>query len=319
MHTYKVGIVGLGVVGQRLISQFQNSTNIQIASLCDTNLEILNNTAKIMKNVNVYTNYQEMFSKEELDFVYIAVPPAYHHPVVMAAAQHDLHILCEKPLANSIEEAEQMLSVVQEKNLVNGIHFPMAYEKAFATINKMMTDEAFGELKRITLKMHFPEWPRPWQKTSWISSRLQGGFIREISPHYLHLIMHFFGDVKRVITSVEFPDDPNVCEEGVLAILELENGRKVLVDGMSGQAEKEEIAFTIHGTEKSFRLENWRTVKTAAKGEAWTIVDEAHLAPAKFDLIQEFVKSLNGEDAHLVNFKDGLNIQYTLEQLLGHQ
>lgn len=315
--TYNVGIVGLGVVGQRLISEFKKSSNISIKALCDYNEEIIQKTAKECGYPDCFTDYQDLMRLEEIDFVYVAVPPAIHYEVVMAAFDNNKHVLCEKPLANSEKEAEHMLLAAKKSGLIHAMHFPLVYENAYATIEKMLSEEAFGEIRRITLKMHFNEWPRPWQKTNWINSRLQGGFIREITPHYLQIIQHFFGQVLEVSSNVNYPADKDISEQEVIATLKLNNGIHVLIDGLVGQAEKEEIAFTIHGSKQSLSLVNWRQVKTAQKGEDWVIINDSALEQSNVSLVEEFVKELNIREGQIVGFDQGLAVQKVLEKLIG--
>ncbi|NLP49310.1 Gfo/Idh/MocA family oxidoreductase [Bacillus sp. RO1] len=314
--TYKVGVVGLGVVGQRLISAFQNNENTQIAAVCDYNESLAKETAIECGDISYFSDYKELIQLKEIDFVYVAVPPAVHYEVVMFAFQHNKHVLCEKPLANSEEEAEAMLRAAEKSGLAHAMHFPLVYEKAFATIEDYVNKDSFGKIKRITLKMHFDQWPRPWQQTNWIASRKQGGFIREISPHYLQLILHFFGPVKEVKSYVDYPSDPQLSEQGIIAMLKLENGVSVLIDGLAGQAENEEIAFTIHGENQSLSLINWRKVKLANKGETWQDMKDSELVSPNSSLVEHFVNKLNNEEAFLVGFEEGLQVQRVLEQLI---
>lgn len=313
---YKVGVVGLGVVGQRLISAFQNNENTQITAVCDYNETLAKETAVECGDISYFSDYKDLIQRKEIDFVYVAVPPAVHYEVVMFAFQHNKHVLCEKPLANSEEEAEAMLRAAEESGLIHAMHFPLVYEKAFAIIEDLLSKDSFGEIKRINLKMHFDQWPRPWQQTNWINSRKQGGFIREISPHYLQMILHFFGPVKEVKSYVDYPSNQEQSEQAVIAMLNLENGVRVLIDGLAGQAEKEEIAFTIHGEKQSLTLLNWREVKLANKGEAWKDIKDSELVGSKGSLVEQLVNRLNNEQAFLVGFKEGLQVQRVLEQLI---
>ncbi|KMJ59521.1 hypothetical protein AB685_01185 [Bacillus sp. LL01] len=313
---YKVGIVGLGVVGQRLISEFKKSSNILIIALCDFNEELAQKTAQECGGPHCFTDYNELLRIEEIDFVYVAVPPAVHYEVVMAAFQNNKHVLCEKPLANSEQEAQEMLSAAKTSGLIHAMHFPLVYEKAFATIEKQLNADEFGEIRRITLRMHFDQWPRPWQQTNWINSRLQGGFIREISPHYLQMVLHFFGQVSEVSSLVDYPENPDLSERGVIATLKLSNGIQVLIDGLVGQAEKEEIAFTIHGSKQSLSLINWRQVRIARKGEEWTELNDSNLEHSSISLVEEFVKKLNNQEGQVIGFDQGLQVQRVLEKII---
>ncbi|MGD6871325.1 Gfo/Idh/MocA family protein [Sutcliffiella horikoshii] len=313
---YKVGVVGLGVVGQRLISAFHKNENIQIAAVCDYNKNLAKETALEYGDIAYFSDYNELMQQNEIDFVYVAVPPAVHYDIVMSAFQHKKHVLCEKPLANSEEEAEAMVRLAEESGLIHAMHFPLVYEKAFATIEDLISKNSFGKIKRITLKMHFDQWPRPWQQTNWINSRKQGGFIREISPHYLQMILHFFGPVKEVKSYVDYPFDSQLSEQAVIAMLTLENEARVLIDGLVGQAENEEISFTIHGENQSLSLINWRKVKLANKGKEWVEIMDSELVNSKGSLVEHFVKRLNNEQAVLVDFEEGLQVQRVLEQMI---
>jgi predicted dehydrogenase len=315
LKSIRIGVIGLGVVGQRLIKGFNENPNTVIGAVCDRNEELARNTAMECGDIPFFTNYQTLIEKESIDLVYVAVPPAYHYEVAMAALKNKKHVLCEKPLANSLEEAEEMWRTAEEKGVVHAIHFPVPYSSAVTTIKKLLQEDAIGELRRISLHMHFDVWPRPWQQTPWIGTREQGGFIREILPHYVQLIHHFFGNVEISHSQVEYPSNAEESEIGLMALMSLENGVKLLIDGLVGQAEREKIQFIIHGTKQSIVLEDWRKILLAKRGEVMTELDINRLIPSDITLIDECVKAINGEKAFIVNFKDGYEIQKVLENV----
>ncbi|WP_216827691.1 Gfo/Idh/MocA family protein [Alkalihalobacterium elongatum] len=316
MRKKRVGIVGLGVVGQRLIKEFMANAHTEIDAVCDVNETLANKTAAECGGVTALTDYEQLVQRDSLDIVYVAVPPAYHHAVVLAAIKNGKHVLCEKPLANSLQEAEEMLAYAEQADIVHAIHFPLPYNAPFTTIKKRVEKEDLGEVRRISLKLHFDVWPRVWQQTPWIGTREQGGFIREIMPHYLQMIVHMFGKVTNVDSQIEYPEDHEKSEIGLIATLTLESGLQVLVDGLVGQAEKEKIAFTIHGTKQTIALEDWRVVKQARRGEELAIIEPSDLVSSPINLIDEFVKATEGEEAFLIDFKEGLLVQEVLKSLL---
>ncbi|MBP3952440.1 Gfo/Idh/MocA family protein [Bacillus suaedae] len=310
MTVIRVGIVGLGVVGQRLVKAFTEDDKFEIEAVCDVNAALLEETSAAC-NARGYTNYQELIADAAVDLVYVAVPPAYHHPVVIETIKQKKHLLCEKPLANSVEEAKDMYEKAKEAGIVHAIHFPLPYQAEFEQIKEWVNVGAFGEIRRIELSMQFDQWPRPWQQTPWIGTRKQGGFIREIMPHYIQMLIHLFGEVDETVMDVEFPQADEDSEIGLMARLKLKNGINVLVDGLVGQAEQEHIAFTIHGTEQSISLENWRVLKKAERGQA---LNELEPKQATTSLLNELHKAINGEEAFIIDFHEGLLVQELIDE-----
>ncbi|WNB91044.1 Gfo/Idh/MocA family oxidoreductase [Bacillus sp. NEB1478] len=311
----KIGIIGLGAIGQRLLKMFNEHPEVEIVAICDANESVLQATKEQLPNAEAYTDYQNLIASDEVELVYIAVPPKYHHQIALDTAKKGKHILCEKPLANSLEEADEMREAVHGKNLINAMNFPIFYRSEFHHIDTLIKEKYIGELLRVEVKVHFHEWPRPWQQNPWIAGREQGGFVREVVPHYLQMVQRFFGPITSVDTFMEYPEDPALCETSVIARLQLANGVPVLLDGLSQTAEKEEVLLKIYGTEGTIALRNWTVLEMAGKGEDLSAV-EADTTEEPLNLVDELIKALNGEDAKLIDFEEGYEIQKVLEKIL---
>ncbi|MBT2679629.1 Gfo/Idh/MocA family oxidoreductase [Bacillus sp. ISL-35] len=309
----KVGIIGLGAIGQRLIKGFQSHAETEIAAVCDTMEERANEVAAELGGIPSFMNHKEMLETTELDLVYVAVPPKFHHAVASDVIQKGIHILCEKPLANSIEEAESLLKQAQEAGIVHAMNFPLNYSAGSRTFEKLIKENYVGKLRRVQLKMHFPEWPRPWQQNAWVASKEQGGYVLEVGVHFIQQLQKVFGEVTVKNVQLQFPQDPNASEIAILAVLELADGTPVLIDGMSQIAGKEEIAFTAYGSEGTLSLLNWGQLEGGKLGE--------EILPLQADdsltdsLIDHLVKAVKGDEATIIDFAAGYDAQVVLEQL----
>ncbi|MBS8266773.1 gfo/Idh/MocA family oxidoreductase [Mesobacillus boroniphilus] len=309
----KVGVIGLGAIGQRLIRGFQEHPEMEIAAVCDSLQTRAKETAAELGGIPSYVDHQEMLEKTELDLVYVAVPPKFHHAVASDVLTKGIHILCEKPLANSVEEAESLLKQAQDAGVVHAMNFPLNYSAGSKTFEKLIKENSVGKLRRVQLKMHFPQWPRPWQQNAWVASKEQGGYVLEVGVHFIQQLQKIFGSVTVKDVQVQFPEDPQASENAILAILELSDGTPVLIDGMSQIAGKEEIAFTAYGDEGTLSLLNWGQLVGGKLGE--------EILPLNTDesltdsLVDNLVKAIKGEEATIINFAAGYEAQVILEQL----
>lgn len=310
----RVGIIGVGAVGERLLRKFVQHPQTEVVVLCDTNTERLQALQEEFGGLHISGNVHEVTQNPDIDLVYVAVPPKGHRDVVSEVLRAGKHLLCEKPLANSIEEAEEMVQAVEQAGVVHAMNFPTTYGNVFRSLQESFQKGDIGVLQRINVKMHFPEWPRAWQRNAWIGSREQGGFVREVGPHYIQLIQRLFGEIVNVQTYIEFPDDPELCETGIIARMELANGVPILVDGVSGVGKKEDISFTLYGDKGTLTLANWSELRigTTEGEQAIPMERDDHLHA----LLTEVVKAVKGEPASLVTLHDGLEVQKVLEQLL---
>jgi predicted dehydrogenase len=314
----KVGIIGLGAIGERLIQKFEQHPETQITAICDTNQDRLQMFKQRLQTAEGYTDYHTLLKSADVDLVHIAVPPKFHHEVLLSAAAAGKHILCEKPLANTYDEAAEMLAAVEKTGVVHGIHFPLAYSSAVDELIRQTADNELGRIKRVELNLQLPLWPRTWQQNPWIAGREQGGFVREVTPHFIEVILRAFGNVKRVESLIDYPENGTDCETAIIARAELDGGIPFLVNGLSGIAVKETFELTLYGDKKTLHFKNWTFLEESNYEQTGLPIeiipnDESSL------LISELVKAVKGEKANLVTFKEGLKIQEVLEQLLNRR
>ncbi len=308
-----IGIIGLGAIGERLMNMFQTREDIVVSAICDTSETRLEKISQAFNISNTFTNYQDLVNRGDIDAVYVAVPPKYHEAIVLAAINAGKHILCEKPLANSIEEASRMVAAVSKSNLVHAMHFPLNYQASLQQFEQLFKDGYIGELRRINLKMHFSHWPRLWQQSDWVAGREQGGYVLEVGVHWIQAIQRIFGKITEVRSQLQFPSDPTLCENSIIAEMKLEDGTSILIDGLSNIGGEEQLEFAAYGTEGTIMLKNWRQLLGAKSGNA---LEELEILTGNgHNLITEFVKAIQGENAELYDFYKGYDAQVVLEAL----
>lgn len=124
----RVGVVGLGI-GRGHLESYRGNPLCEVIAIADLD------EARLQEHgdgLQTYTDPQEMFDKANLDAVSIAVPNKFHCPLTLAALDADLHVLCEKPMAMTVAEAEEMQAKADQvgKNLMINFSYrfsPMSY------------------------------------------------------------------------------------------------------------------------------------------------------------------------------------------------
>jgi predicted dehydrogenase len=308
-----IGIIGLGAIGQRLIKQFTEHSQVKVTAVCDQLESLATETANRIGEVQAFTDYKYLIESPQVDLVYVAVPPKYHHQIVMDVLKVKKHVLCEKPLANSLEEAKEMAAAAERAGVIHAMNFPLNYGQAAAKFAELIRENYTGKLRRLQLTMHFPEWPRFWQKNEWVGGREQGGFVLEVGVHFIQQTLKLFGEIKNIQTRLELPDDTEKCETGIIATAELADGTPILIEGLSQIAGKEYIGFTAFGAEGILSLENWGELRGGKNGEELEEISFEEVTPNR--LIDELVKAVNGEDSELYDFEAGNQAQKVLEEL----
>jgi predicted dehydrogenase len=313
-HPVRVGIVGLGAIGERLINTFKTYDEIEIKAVCDIAADRAKQVGEELGGVEWYTDHKALIAQPDVDLVYVAVPPIFHQAITLDVLQAKKHVLCEKPLANSVEEAKSMLEAAQQADVVHAMNFPLNYSASTLKFLQLIQEGYIGDLRRIGLLMHFPQWPREWQQNDWVGGREQGGYILEVGAHFIQLIQKAFGPITEVQSELQFPEDPKACESGVVAKMRLADGTPILVDGLSHIAGEERLALTAYGSKGTLSLENWRELKGGRLGEPLTEISIEDVQPPQ-GLMPNVVKAIRGQSADLYDFKVGYDVQVVLEAL----
>lgn len=310
----RVGVIGLGAIGQSLLKAFRADPDTQVTAVCDVDASLAETTARPLA-ASAWSDHRRMLDAVDLDLVYVAVPPRHHHAIALDVITSGRHILCEKPLALTLGEAQDLQRAAQEAGVVHALNLPLHADPGIETFRRLVEDGGLGTLRRAELTLVFPQWPRGWQQNPWIGGREQGGPIREVGPHLLHVILSSLGPVARVWAHAEYPaDDPAACETAALGTLELAGGLLVVVSCLTNVPRPEQVSLTVYGSNGTAGLVNW-ALPVSAVGQAplEAVPVEGPRVPAGERLVQALVSRVRGAPGDLVDFTMGVRIQAVLD------
>jgi predicted dehydrogenase len=313
---YDAGIVGCGVIGNRLAESFVDHEDTAVQAACDVNETKLGEFAEEYE-CEAYTDYRDLIDSDEIDIVYVGVPPAYHREIVTAGLDHGKHVLCEKPIAEDAERGREMVEAAEETDLTTAINLPFRYTPGFVEMRERIAAGEIGDPKRVTLDFRFPRWPREWQDVDWLESREQGGPLREVGTHFLFGVQEIFGPIESVSARVAY-SAPEKCEESVAAHFAVgaDDGDTVhgTLDLVTDHEQSEENSITVLGSESKLSLLDWyRLVENRGEDDEAVLNDER--GETTLTLVDEFVAELEGEGGDLVSLAEANRVQRVLDAI----
>ena len=313
MQKINIGIIGLGAIGERLIKTFIKHPRTNIIGVFDVDVNRMDLISSKF-NLTSFSKYEDLVNDKYIDMIYVAVPPKYHRDITLKVIAANKHVLCEKPLASTIDEARDMLEAATSKGVVHGMNFPLYYGYAYNKIKSLLSNNKLGEIKRIELNAIFPVWPRLWQQNNWIDTKEEGGFVREVFTHFIQLIQDSFGNINNIKSFAEYSSDSKKSEIEIIARGELSNNINVLFNGITGLSHEEDLRLIIHGTNGTAEILNWRDLYLTFDNKKNLLNHEP--IDSTYELIDAFYKAIDGTENNLVTFDAGLNTTITVENLL---
>lgn len=194
LHPLRVGVIGLGGPGRIAVTGFQEIPGVTVVGLADVSKERLAETAEQHNVEHCYERWEDLIARDDLDAVSVATPTHLHAPVAIAALQRGLHVLCEKPLARTIAEGEEMVAAATESGRVLKIVFNHR-ERGDVTVLKQHIDA--GQLGRLYYaKAHWMRRNGIPTIGSWFTNRelAGGGPLIDLGVHILDLVLHLLGE-----------------------------------------------------------------------------------------------------------------------------
>lgn len=196
---------------------------------CETAGFLVDVLRKNLPNTKIYTKYEELLQKEELDAVVIATPSRVHAPMVRAALDRGVHVFCEKPFCLDWREAEELASIAERRGLVNQVGYHCRYVGTFRQMKKILDVGALGRVTHVLAEAYGPVILRP-KRQSWRSQKSEGGgCLYDYAAHPINLLNWAFGVPERVIGSVLNPVFSTETDDEVFSTMSFKDGPTALL------------------------------------------------------------------------------------------
>jgi predicted dehydrogenase len=193
----KFGLVGAGCIGQLRAKALEGVPGCELSGVADADQGVARELASSHK-AEVFGNFQDLFAKNDADAVIIATPPQFHEEMVIAALEQGKHVLCEKPLANTLSACRKMVEVSRTTGKVLTTGFNHRYFPAIQYVKQKLASGAIGELDHIRAfagHSGLSEFRNPWEYDKDV---IGGGALMDVGIHMIDLTRYLLGDVEEV-------------------------------------------------------------------------------------------------------------------------
>ena len=146
MKKIKVGVIGTGFIGPAHIEALRRLGNIEIAALAEYSEDAAKSKAQALGIDRHYGDYRKLLQEKDIESVHICSPNHLHYEMAKAALEAGKHVICEKPLAVSAAEAEELVELAEKKSVVNAVNFNIRYYPLAKQLRLMIEKGDLGEI-----------------------------------------------------------------------------------------------------------------------------------------------------------------------------
>lgn len=282
----RVAVIGTGFGTRVQLPGFMSHGDINVVALCGAREQKTKDLAAQFGIRAVYTDYEQMLVDVQPDLVSITTPPRLHNAMAVAALQAGAHVICEKPLAMNVEEAQEMLDVAHEYGRIHATDLEFRYLPA-RYYQRVLVDQGYvGE--PLLLEAHWldPKWRDPSRQWTWWHDEAQGGgVLSAYGPHVIDGFRWLTGREVVAVTAVlhttpqlatrPLPDGgvrPVTSDDGAFLVLDMEGGLRGVINlsvGAGGGVDR----FAIHGTDGALVVQDRLTLWGQRGDEALQLLD----------------------------------------------
>ncbi|KIL36081.1 oxidoreductase [Gordoniibacillus kamchatkensis] len=271
----KIGVIGAGSISDLHLQSYQQLEDAKLIAVCDKNEARAQAKSEKYGIANVYTDYHELLANPEVDAVSVCTWNNTHAEIAIAALRAGKHVLVEKPLCKTVEDAERIGQTVRETGRTLQVGFVRRYDANAQLVKRFIEGGELGNIyyaKASILR-------RLGNPGGWFADieRSGGGPLIDIGVHVIDLCWYLMGRPKPVAVSgntyrqlgnranvrglsfykaADYDASFNTVEDMANALIRFENGASLYVDvSFTLHAKQDETAVRLYGDKGGVEVE----------------------------------------------------------------
>lgn len=217
----RIGIIGAGTMGGCHLGCYEDIPGVKVVAVCDLIKEKAENLAS-NHGARVVTDAMEIINAEDIDYVDICLPTPLHYVYAIPAMKNKKHVFCEKPIARTIDEADEMVKTAKENSVKFTVGHVLRFFPEYVKLKDKMEKGLVGTVKEVRTAR---ESSNPGMVCSWYGDIKQsGGPMFDMALHDVDYLIHTFGDVEYVKAIGKLGEEKYPLFDYAYTLLKFKNG-----------------------------------------------------------------------------------------------
>src|SRR5436190_13234683 len=255
----RIGVVGAGGFGLMALQHFTQLPQVQLVGMAGTHREAAFAAARRF-GVPDIEDIDRLLARDDVDLIYIATPPFLHHPQAFKALKAGKHVISEKPLAVTVEQADELISVARQKGLLVIANLMQRYNSLFWTVKQLIETKVLGEFLHGYFENYASDEGLAPEHWFWDPTK-SGGIFIEHGVHFFDMFSGWLGAGKVVAAQRTLRPGSNI-EEQVNCTVSYGDGAVVnFYHGFTQPSRMDRQEFRLLFERGDVRLEEWVPVR----------------------------------------------------------
>lgn len=226
----KIGIIGCGAIAQNGHLPFYNNKVKLYAA--DTSPERLEEVSNAFNIEHCYHDYEDMLANEELDGVSICLPNSLHVKATILSVDRGIHVLCEKPMALTLNDAKEMIDRCRKNSVILMVNFTYRFMEGILKVKELLDEGMIGELFSIRVRFVHAGPYNNWAKSDWFYNVGQsgGGALMDMGIHAIDICSYLLGPIRTVSAATGNLSKDIPVEDNAVAMVEFDNHRVGIIE-----------------------------------------------------------------------------------------
>jgi predicted dehydrogenase len=324
-----VAVLGLNMGGYH-VDVLAKNPHANLVALCDLREDVLASKAQQYKVPHTFTDYRDMIDRPDIDAVVVALPVYLHAPVSLAFLEAGKHVLVEKPMASTVEDAQRMLDTARRKQLVLTIHHNQRFDPVTLFLKEYLAQGHLGHV-------HFARcvWTRPHgmlpspDYRNWFNEKDKGGGVLfDLGTHLLDKVLSLFDfptPVQVAATSFTVLGKEQERTSGMrfdaddltVGMIEFDNGLTMQLEMSFGShIEKELQYFELYGEKGGVTTRDGFKTFSALQGSSFTMSPNVALPrPVNPTVPDDFIHAILHKQEPVITPESALKVTRILASL----